>query len=111
MSEVNDSKDGLPMVWRVQVSGYRSGAPWPVLTMEIREDGHIEVHGAVGRAYEALFRSCRKATVLLARQTMEETIRADFAAAKGGEDGPAVAEAMAGELPARAGNSEELGKE
>lgn len=72
----------LPLVWRVQVLEYRSGAPWPLTTIDLREDGHLIVNGPVGAAYEALFRAARKATTLLAAQTMAETIRADWEAGR-----------------------------
>lgn len=48
----------LPVMWSVVVNEQRSGAPWPVATIEGRSDGHVSLKGgpnAANAAFAPLF--------------------------------------------------------
>jgi hypothetical protein len=82
MSKQNSEKAGLPDVWHVIVCEVRSGAPWPVGTIRIREDGHAVLEdGRAGVLFGPLMGATRRVARALADQTMREALLEEMAAA------------------------------
>ena len=67
------SKTELPATWVVQVCEMRSGAPWPVASLPVREDGHVTLQGVPGiesQIYMPLLAATKKAMAALTRATL-----------------------------------------
>lgn len=88
-----DPKMELPPVWQVTISEFRDGAPWPVGTVLIREDGHAVLQGAPGLVFGPLMTSTKRVVKALAETTMREQLMAELAG-----EAPRSAPSATGEL-------------
>lgn len=73
MTEDLKSKTELPATWVVQVCEMRSGAPWPVASLPVRDDGHVTLQGVPGiesQIYMPLLAATKKAMAALTRATL-----------------------------------------
>lgn len=43
MSDDLKSKAELPLDYTITVNQFRSGAPWPIATLNVRSDGHVTI--------------------------------------------------------------------
>jgi len=68
----------MPVQWQVIVTEMRSGAPWPVATVEFVEGGAVRLKGSATQAYAALLQATKKAAVSIALQSMKEALQNDL---------------------------------
>jgi hypothetical protein len=64
----------MPVQWQVVVTEMRSGAPWPVATVQFLEGGSCRLIGSATQAYAPLLSATKKAATTLALQTMKQQL-------------------------------------
>jgi len=67
-------KMDMPIQWQVVVTEMRSGAPWPVATVQFLEGGSCRLIGSATQAYAPLLSATKKAATTLALQTMKQQL-------------------------------------
>jgi hypothetical protein len=68
------TKMDMPIQWQVVVTEMRSGAPWPVATIQFLEGGACRLVGSATAAYAPLLSATKKAATTLALQTMKQQL-------------------------------------
>lgn len=79
MTDSLKSKTEVPPTWVVQVCEMRSGAPWPVASLAVRDDGHVAMQGVAGieaKIYMPLLASTKKAMMAMTRATLLQELQA-----------------------------------
>ncbi len=74
MSNTLTPKMDMPIQWMVVVTEMRSGAPWPVATVQFLEGGSCRLIGSATQAYAPLLSATKKAATTLALQTMKQQL-------------------------------------
>jgi hypothetical protein len=74
MSTSITPKMDMPIQWQVVVTEMRSGAPWPVATVQFLEGGACRLIGSATQAYAPLLSATKKAATTLALQTMKQQL-------------------------------------
>ena len=74
MSDPLTPKMDMPIQWQVVVTEMRSGAPWPVATIQFLEGGACRLVGSATAAYAPLLSATKKAATTLALQTMKQQL-------------------------------------
>ena len=69
-----DPKMDMPVQWQITVTEMRSGAPWPVATVQYLEGGSCRLIGSASQAYAPLLSATKKAATTLALQTMKQQL-------------------------------------
>jgi hypothetical protein len=77
MSEIKPSME-MPVQWQVVVTEMRSGAPWPVATVQVLEGGACRLIGSAAQCYAPLLNATKKAAVSIALQTLKEALQNDL---------------------------------
>jgi hypothetical protein len=78
MSSPLATKMDMPIQWQVVVTEMRSGAPWPVATIQFLEGGACRLVGSATAAYAPLLSATKKAATTLALQTMKQQLTAEL---------------------------------
>lgn len=68
----------MPVQWQVVVTEMRSGAPWPVATVQFLEGGACRLIGSAAHCYAPLLQATKKAAVSMALQSMREALQNDL---------------------------------
>jgi hypothetical protein len=74
MSTPLATKMDMLIQWQVVVTEMRSGAPWPVATIQFLEGGACRLVGSATAAYAPLLSATKKAATTLALQTMKQQL-------------------------------------
>lgn len=74
MSTPITPKMDMPIQWQVVVTEMRSGAPWPVASVQFLEGGSCRLIGSATQAYAPLLSATKKAATTLALQTMKQQL-------------------------------------
>ena len=68
----------MPVQWQIIVTEMRSGAPWPVATVQFLEGGACCLIGSAAQSYAALLQATKKAAITIALQSMKEALQSDL---------------------------------